>query len=238
MVNVLSLEPWLFYTGFGIHRMRIFVDGVDVVTTAYGPGGFFGQAVTGFTPSRLLGPDGLAASAHARDVPVGGSSTTEDQLTVQICQVGATVIWDHWQMTDMGKLVKNGQDVGLPTFRFDAGAYASELTRAQARTDRKWPARSVAERLTLMLRDNETGTMWIRRVTGVHAPENRPAVIEVSYYARDMSGLRYAMPGHYIVTFPVDASADPHQQAEAIAHRVSHEDLKPISLHRPRRRRT
>jgi hypothetical protein len=83
--------------------------------------------------------------------------------------------------------------------------------------------------------DDDGGT-WIRRCIGVRAPEERPDVVEVSYSARDMSGRRYAMPGHYVVTFPVD-DADPGRQAEVIAYRVRHEDLKPISVHRPPRRR-
>jgi hypothetical protein len=101
---------------------------------------------------------------------------------------------------------------------------------------RKWPARVVAELLKLMLRDDEDGGRWIRRCFGVRTPQERPDVVKVSFYARDASGLRYAMPGHYVVTFPVDDS-DPDRQAQAIAHRLGHEDLKPVSVHQPRRRR-
>ncbi|MEU8821370.1 hypothetical protein [Actinoplanes sp. NPDC048796] len=43
MVNVLQLEPLLFPAEFGTHRMRILVDGIDVVAAAYGPGGFRGN---------------------------------------------------------------------------------------------------------------------------------------------------------------------------------------------------
>ncbi|MER7589623.1 hypothetical protein ABTW72_19020 [Micromonospora sp. NPDC127501] len=61
-------------------------------------------------------------------------------------------------------------------------------------------------------------------------------MVEISYYARDLSGQRYALPGSYVVTFPVDGT-DPDVQAQAIAHRLGQEDLKPVSVHQPRRRR-
>ncbi|MEU7876572.1 hypothetical protein [Dactylosporangium sp. NPDC049140] len=239
MVSALRLEPLLFAAEFGSHRMRIFVDGVDVVAAAYGPGGFCGKPVAGFMPSRLLGPHGLAASQNVREVALGGSDTTEDQLTVQIRQVGSAVIWDRWRMVDIETVVKEGPDVGLSTFRFDARAYASELARATAQADRMWPARSVAELLEAMLwRDgyDQDGGTWVRRYTAIRAPEERPDVVEISYYARDMSGLRYAMPGSYVATFPVVPS-DPDHQAQVIAHRLGHEDLKPVSVHRPQQRR-
>jgi hypothetical protein len=87
-----------------------------------------------------------------------------------------------------------------------------------------------------MVRHDEDGGRWIRSCFGVRAPAERPDVVEVSYYARDMNGLRYAMPGHYVVTFPVDTS-DPDHQAQVIAHRLGHEDLKPVSIHQPPRHR-
>jgi hypothetical protein len=46
----------------------------------------------------------------------------------------------------------------LSAFRFDAQAYASELARATARADRMWPARSVAETLTAMSRQDRDAT--------------------------------------------------------------------------------
>jgi hypothetical protein len=216
--------------------MRIFVDGIDVVPAAYGPGGFGGKPVAGSMPSRLLGPHGLTASPEVREVALGGSDTTEDQLTVRIRQIGTTVIWDRWRMVQIETVTKEGPDVGLGTFHFDARAYASELARATARADRRWPARTVAELLQDKLRREPDGDTWIRGNAAVRAPEDRPEVVEISYYARDTSGLRYAMPGRYVVTFPIGAS-DPEHQAQTIAHRLYHEDLKPASVHRPRQRR-
>jgi hypothetical protein len=190
----------------------------------------------GFMPSHLLGPRGLPASPNAREVELGGSATTEDQLVVQIRQVGTTAIWDRWRLVDLGTVVKDGADVGLGAFRFDAKAYAADLVRAAVDADRRWPARVVAESLKLMVRDDEDGGRWIRRCFGVRAPQERPDVVEVRFYARDMSGLRYATPGHYVVTFPVDDS-DPDPQAQVIAHRLSHEDLKLVSVYLPPRGR-
>ncbi|MFF5081729.1 hypothetical protein ACFY36_32160 [Actinoplanes sp. NPDC000266] len=236
MVNVLRLEPLLFPAEFSSHRVRIFVDGVDVVAAAYGPGGCHGKPVAGFAPSWLLGSHGLAASPTVREVELAGSDTTEDRLTVDIRQAGAMVTWDHWRLIDMGTVVGEGPDIRLSPFRFDAVAYASELARAAAHADRKWPARAVAELLEAETRHDDYDSRWIRRCFTVRAPEDRPDVVEVGYYARDPSGRRYAMPGHYIVAFPID-DTDPGDQAQAIAHRLGHEDLKPISTHQPPRRR-
>ena len=236
VVSVLRLEPLLFPPHFTSHRTRIIVDGIDVVATAYGPSGFRGGPVAGFAPSWLLGLQGLAASQNPREVDLGGSDTTEDQLTVQVRQVGSVVAWDRWRMVDMSTVVKEGPDVGLSAFRFDVRAYASELARAAVQADRRWPARAVAELLEVRVRQDEDDGRWIRRLMSIRAPEERPNVVEVSYYARDLSGLRYAMPGHYVVTFPIDNS-HPDHQAQIIAHRLSNEDLKPISIHQPPRRR-
>jgi hypothetical protein len=79
MLDLLELEPLLFSAEFGTHRMRILVNGVDVVAAAYPTGGFYGRPVAGFTPSWLLGPGGLAASPEAREVALGGSDTTEER---------------------------------------------------------------------------------------------------------------------------------------------------------------
>ncbi|WP_446219391.1 hypothetical protein [Micromonospora sp. IBHARD004] len=252
MLDVLRLEPLLFPAEFTSHRMRILVNGLDVVSAAYPPGGFYGKPIAGFTPSWLLGvaffdtvtatvpgrPGGLAVSPEAREVPLGGSDTGEDELAVRINQVGSEVIWDYWRLTDLGTVLKEGPDSGLGIFRFDAQAYASEMTLATARASRMWPARSVAEFLQAVLwREGygQDGGAWIRSYLAIRAPEERPDVVEVSYHARDLSGLRYAMPGRYVVTFPVDGT-DPHAQAQAITHRLGHEDLKP-HVHQPHQRR-
>src|SRR5262245_1128221 len=99
--------------------MRILVDAVDVVKAAYGPGGFHGEPVAGFQPASLLASHGLDAAQNAREVAVGGSDTTEDQLLVRIRQVGATVIWDRWRMVVIGRVIKEGPEVGLNSYRFD-----------------------------------------------------------------------------------------------------------------------
>jgi len=88
VISALRLEPVLFPAEFGSHRVRIFVDGIDAVAAAYGPGGFYGRPVAGFMPSWLLGPHGLTAPQNVREVALGGSDTTEDQLTVQIRRPG------------------------------------------------------------------------------------------------------------------------------------------------------
>jgi hypothetical protein len=158
---------------------------------------------------------------------------------VRIHQIDAEVIWDHWRLMDIGKVRMEGPQIGLETFRFDAQAYASEVARARARASRMWPARLVAEKLEAVLRREEyeqDGGAWIRKYGAIRAPEESPDVVEISYYARDLSGQRYAMPGTYVVAFPVDGT-DPDAQAQAIAHRLGHEDLKPLSVHRPRQRR-
>ncbi|RZU77742.1 hypothetical protein EV384_6483 [Micromonospora kangleipakensis] len=238
MLDVLRLEPLLFPAEFTSHRMRILVNGVDVVAAAYPPGGFHGNPVAGFTPSCLLGPGGLAVAPVAREVGLGGSDTTEDELAVRIRQVGSEVIWDCWCLTDIGTVLKEGPEVGLETFRFDAQAYAAEMARATARSSRVWPARSVAEALQAVLwREGyaQDGGAWIRSYVAIRAPEERPDVVEISYYARDLSELRHAMPGRYVVTFPVDGT-DPNAQARDIVHRLGHEDLKPLSAHQPRQR--
>nr|BFE75480.1 hypothetical protein GCM10020092_087810 [Actinoplanes digitatis] len=77
---------------------------------------------------------------------------------------------------------------------------------------------------------------WIRGYPTIRAPRDRPDVVEIGYYARDPTGQRYTMPGRYHITFPVDGT-DPAVQAQAIADRLCHEDLKPLSVHQPRRRR-
>jgi hypothetical protein len=149
VVSVLRLEPLLFPARFTTHRVRVLVDDIDVVAVVYGPGGFFGQPVAGFTPSFLLGSPGLTASPDGREVALGGSDTTEDRLTVQIRAVDSAVIWDRWRMLDMERVVKEGPDVGLDAFRFDARAYASELDRARRQADLRPPARP-APRLTVL----------------------------------------------------------------------------------------
>jgi hypothetical protein len=105
---------------------------------------------------------------------------------------------------------------------------------------RMWPGRTVVEALWAVLRPAGYGQdrgAWIREYGRLRAFEERPDTVEVSYSARDLSGHRYAMPGTYVVTFPVD-DTDPDAQARAIAYRLGHEDLKPLSVHRPRRRRS
>jgi hypothetical protein len=98
----------LFPSEFGAHRVRIFVDGIDVVAAAYGPGGFHGRPAAAFRPSYLLGPQGLNASQGVRVVALAGSDTTENQLTVQIRQVGSAAVWDRCRMVDLGSVVKEG----------------------------------------------------------------------------------------------------------------------------------
>ncbi|MGC4758431.1 hypothetical protein [Micromonospora trifolii] len=239
MVDVLRLEPLLFPAEFTAHRMRILVNGLDVVAATYPADGFHGQPVAGFGPSWLLGPDGLAAVPEAQEVAVGGSDMTEDRLTVHICQAGSEVVWDRWRLTVIGRVYKEGPELGLGSFRFDSYAYAEEIAQATKRATRTWPARLVAEKLEATLwREgwDQDGGAWIRRYVAIRAPEDRPDVVEISYYARDLSGQRYALRGTYVVTFPVDGT-DPDVQAQAIAHRLGQEDLKPISVHQPPRRR-
>ncbi|MEU8181716.1 hypothetical protein AB0B85_11255 [Micromonospora sp. NPDC049044] len=239
MVDVLRLEPLLFPAEFTSHRMRILVNGLDVVATAYPADGFHGQPVAGFTPSSVLGPGGLAVAPEAREVAVGGSDMGEDRLTVRVRQAGSEVIWDCWRLTVLDRVHKEGPELGLGSFRFDSHAYAEELAQATERTTRTWPARLVAENLQATLwREgwDQDGGAWIRGYVAIRAPEDRPDVVEISYYARDLSGQRYALPGSYVVTFPVDGT-DPDVQAQAIADRLGHEDLKPASVHQPHRRR-
>ncbi|WP_435206981.1 hypothetical protein [Micromonospora sp. bgisy143] len=239
MVDVLKLEPLLFPAEFTSHRTRILVNGLDVVAAPYPPDGFHGQPVAGFAPSWLLGPDGVAVSPEAREVGVGGSDTTEDELTVRVCQAGSEVIWDCWRLKSNGRVLKEEPEIGLGIFRFDPQAYAQELARATERAGRMWPARSVAENLQAVLwREGygQDGGVWIRNYVAIRAPQDRPDVVEMGYYARDRSGVRYALPGRYVVTFPVDGS-DPAVQAQAIAHRLGHENLKPVSVHQPQPRR-
>ncbi|MGY0003915.1 hypothetical protein [Micromonospora sp. I033] len=239
MLDVLRLEPLLFPAEFTSHRMRILVNGLDVVAAAYPPEGFYGKPVAGFGPSWLLGPDGLAVSPEAREIAVGGSDTTEDELSVRVHQAGSEVVWDCWRLTVIGRVLKEGPEIGLGTSRFDTQAFVSELARATARASRVWPARSVAENLQALLwREGygQDGGAWIRSYVAVRAPEDRADVIEISYHARDVSGGGYALPGRYVVTLPVDGT-DPAVQARAIAHRLGHEDLKPLSVHQPHPRR-
>lgn len=238
MVDVLSLEPLLFPAEFGSHCMRILVNGLDVVAAAYPPGGFHGWPVAGFAPSWLLGPDGLAVSPEAREVSLGGSDAT-DEVVVRVHQTGSEVIWDCWRLKDMGRVHKEGPEIGLDTFRFDPQAYAHELSQATGRAGRMWPARRVAENIQAVLWRGgygQDGGAWIRSYVAIRVPEERPDMVEISYYARDRSGQRFALPGKYVVTFPVDGT-DPGVQARAIAYRLGHEDLKPLSVHHPHRRR-
>jgi hypothetical protein len=239
VLDILKLQPLLFPAEFTSHRMRILVNGRDVVAEAYPPNGFHGMPVAGFMPSWLLGPRGLTGSAEAREVALGGSDTTEDQLSVRIRQAGPEVLWDCWRRTNIETDLKEGPHTGLETFRFDAQAYASELARATAQADKQWPARSVAENLRAVLwREgySQDGGVWIRSYMAIRAPEDRPDVVEVSYQARDQSGQRSLIPGKYTITFPVHET-DPDAQARDIVHRLGHEDLKPLSVHQPRQRR-
>jgi hypothetical protein len=228
----------LFAAEFTSHRTRILVNGVDIVGVAFPAGGFAGRPVAGFTPSWLLGPQGLAVSPEeAREVGLGGSDY-ENRLAARIHRVGSEVIWDCWRVTDMERVVKEGTEVGLEIFRFDAQAYGTELARATVEASRMWPGRAVVEALQAVLRPAGHGLdrgAWIREYGSIYAPEERPDTVEIGYSARDLTGQRYAMPGTYVVTFPVD-DTDPDAQARAIAYRLGHEDLKPLSVHRPRRR--
>ncbi|MGC4748530.1 hypothetical protein ACLQ28_23190 [Micromonospora sp. DT201] len=239
MVDVLRLQPLLFPAEFSSHRMRVLVNGLDVVAATYPPDGFHGQPVARFTPSWMLGPSGLAVAPEARDVAVGGSDTSEDRLTVRVSQSDSEVMWDCWRLIVIGRVVKEGPEIELGIFRFDSNAYAEEIAQATERATRSWPARSVAENLQATLwREGwgQDGGAWIRRYVAIRAPEDRPDVVEISYYARDLSGLRYALPGSYVVNFPIDGT-DPAVQAQAIADRLGHEDLKTLSVHQPHRRR-
>ncbi|GAA3940002.1 hypothetical protein [Actinoplanes auranticolor] len=239
MLDDLRLEPLLFPVEFSSHRMRILINGVDVVAAAYPPTGWYGSPVAGFMPSHLLGTDGLTASPEAREIAIGGSDTTEDQLTVRVQQAGPEVVWDCWRLVDIDTVLKEEPEIGLGTFRFDPQTYTHEIARAIERANRMWSARSVAENLQAVLwREgwDQDGGAWIRKFSAIRAPEERPDVVELSYYARDLSGQQYAMPGRYHIRFPVDGS-DPAAQAQAIAHRLRHEDLKPLSVHQPSRRR-
>ncbi|TYB38301.1 hypothetical protein FXF50_11695 [Micromonospora sp. AP08] len=239
MLDVLRLEPLLFPAEFTSHRVRILVNGLDVVAAAYPPDGFHGEPVAGFGPSWLLGPDGLAVSLEAREIAVGGSDTTEDELTVRVHQAGSEVIWDCWRLTAIGRVLKEGPEIGLGIFRFDRQAYTHGIAQATGRASRMWPARAVAENLQSVLWGEgygQDGGAWIRTYVAIRAPEDRTDVVEVSYCARDRSGSRYALPGRYVVTFPIDGT-DPVVQAHVIAHRLGHEDLKPLSVHQPHRRR-
>lgn len=213
----------LFPVEFTSHRLRILVNGLDVVATAYPTGGFHQQPVAGFSPFWLLGSDGLTATSEARELAVGGSDTTDDQLIVRVRQVGSHAIWDCWRLTDIGRVIKEGSETGLGTFRFDSQAYADELAQATVRAGRRWPARLVAEYLQAVLWREGHGQdcgAWVREYAAIRAPAEQPDVVEISYYARDHSRQRYALPGRYVMTFPID-DTDPVVQARFIAHRVA-----------------
>ncbi|WP_412738863.1 hypothetical protein [Krasilnikovia sp. MM14-A1259] len=95
-------------------------------------------------------------------------------------------------------VVKEGPELGLGTFRFDPQAYAHEIAQAIDRVNHMWPARSVAEKLQAIVlpgayRQGQDYGSWIRGYPAIRAPEERPDVVEISYYARDQTGQRYAM---------------------------------------------
>lgn len=139
-MNVLRLEPLLFPVEFSSHRVRVLVDGKDVVTAAY-PNGWYGLPLAGFAPEWLLGPTGqLAIGDEARTVALGGSDTTEDELMVHLHREHNQVVWSGWQILDMGHLRYAEAATGLGTFRFDTIDYADELVRATARAQRVWHA--------------------------------------------------------------------------------------------------
>jgi hypothetical protein len=120
VLDVLRLEPLLFPAEFGSHRTQISVNGVDILAVAFPTDGWGGRPVAGFTPSHLLGPRGLAVSpGEAREVVLGGSDT-ESRLVARVHRVDSEVIWDCWRVTDMDQVVKEGREVGLEIFRFDA----------------------------------------------------------------------------------------------------------------------
>lgn len=101
-----------------VHPM---IDGRDIIGEAFVSG-------PGLPPDILLKPDGeLRAGTEPREVVLAEADCTPaccGALAVTISRDGGQVVWGGWR--DL-----NGPAPVLPEFRFDAGQYDAEITRAE-----------------------------------------------------------------------------------------------------------
>jgi hypothetical protein len=116
---------------------KIFIDGQPIITEAFSTG-------PAEAPETLLGPDHrLHASAEPREVRLAEAECTEGccgALYVTIERHGNDVIWRDWRNPD-----KPGRD--MPTFRFHAAQYDTEVARAENDHSWEWPDRTIARLL-------------------------------------------------------------------------------------------
>lgn len=114
------------------------INGRDVVSEAFEVGPAHG-------PEQLLASSQqLLATNEPHEVELAEAKCTVGccgALNVTIRQEGGAVVWEKWRDA-------NGPDPDLPSFRFDAEAYAAEVDRASEDHSWEWPARTVARMLS------------------------------------------------------------------------------------------
>lgn len=115
-IEVVAAEHWGVDTA-----VRVLIDGRDVISEGFVSG-------PGLPPEVLLRPNGvLRAGAEAREVVLAEAECTPDccgALCVTIRREGESVVWGGWRDV-------NGPAPLLPEFRFAAGEYDAEVSRAE-----------------------------------------------------------------------------------------------------------
>ncbi|MEU0182714.1 hypothetical protein ABZ312_16200 [Streptomyces sp. NPDC006207] len=124
MFNRLGLEVLPPDGRYAVARLRLLVDGEDLVAELLGPGGRGPFAAWALPPGR---PGPLAATVVGGRVELGEPECTGGccgHLSVHVRRSGAVVEWTAWR----GPFTRPP-----PELHFDAGQYDAELARA-ART--------------------------------------------------------------------------------------------------------
>jgi len=116
---------------------RVLIDGLPVIPATFGRG-------PAHSPEYLLDDGRLRAGVEPREVQLAEAHCTEGccgALYVTIRRDADQVVWENWRQTMPGSREPAHE---LPTYRFDASAYDTEVARAETDCSWSWPARTIA----------------------------------------------------------------------------------------------
>lgn len=198
---------------------RFLIDGRPLVPEAFGRG-------PGEPPERLLDGAALRAAPEPREVRLAEAYCTEGccgALYVTVRRVGTHVVWDGWR--------RPCTPPGLPelsAYRFDAGAYDTEVERAERDRGWTWPARRTAWLIGAGLRERPElltrwglGRGWIS--TDVRAPDTTVVTFNGPPLTADGSPDTERPARQFLWRLPDDGSP-PEERAAAALRRLAEGD--------------
>jgi hypothetical protein len=202
---------------------RVLIDGRPVVPAVFGRGPVH-------SPEYLLDDGRLRAGEEPREVRLAEASCTEGccgALYVTIRRDADQVVWENWRQTMPGPCEPAPE---LPTYRFDASAYDTEIARAETDCSWPWRTRTIARLIKTgliekpdLLSQWDASRGWIS--SGFDDPDT--AVVTFWYVPGLASGRpeRADSPLQFRWVIPDDGTP-PEAQAAVALRRLAEEDPK------------